>query len=586
MALFNRANLNAFCLLNNCYYKFKTGTLRLKSRISIITNIMQAETEKKTQKASNVKKRLNTFEAEIASRRHQACRSIVVQVLSSNSFNDLLNYCTQFGKVLSMHHYYIKQDNYILVEFKDKESVNEIVSHASFINKDVIAPVKSTVLWFHKGSTKYNPNNNQNPNNNRESMRLFTENNYTCPSEQDIAKLLYEAKSVSGQITDFYETLKLNDLETRLRFHTAHHLEQYFSRLFQNMRVLPFGSSVNGFGRKRCDLDLVLVPDHTAKRDSKSRLIFHTKSIKLDERHGTKEFMGILASTMENFIPGVRNVRRILEARVPIIKFNCEYTHIECDLSTTNLIAIYMSELLNFYGEIDYRVRPLVIVIRKWAKNQEITSDSPGPWITNFSLSLLVLFYLQQKNILPSLTTLISCATDNDARCTENGINCIFLRNVEKLPVEYRHKSNNDSLETLLYGFFEYYSKFDFHTKGICIRRGIPIQKPSHSALHITNPFETMLNVSKNVNIHEVNRILQKLHDALYTLETADTSRSNNWGLMTLMTKLNLYVRHTLKSKRTKENIEDSTEDFSPEISDKYGDSEVDVNQSKRKETV
>lgn len=76
-------------------------------------------------------------------------------------------------------------------------------------------------------------------------------------------------------------------------------------------------------------------------------------------------------------------------------------------------IAIYMSELLNFYGEIDCRVRPLVMVVRKWAKNQEITSYSPGPWITNFSLSLLVLFYLQQKNILPSLSTLISCASKN-----------------------------------------------------------------------------------------------------------------------------------------------------------------------------
>jgi len=70
-----------------------------------------------------------------------------------------------------------------------------------------------------------------------------------------------------------------------------------------------------------------------------------------------------------------------------------------------------MSELLNFYGEIDCRVRPLVMVIRKWAKSQQITSDSPGPWITNFPLSLLVLFYLQQKNILPSLTTLRSSAS-------------------------------------------------------------------------------------------------------------------------------------------------------------------------------
>jgi len=55
--------------------------------------------------------------------------------------------------------------------------------------------------------------------------------------------------------------MKLTDLEVRLRFHTAHHLEQYFSRLFDNIKVLPFGSSINGFGRKRCDLDLVLIPN-------------------------------------------------------------------------------------------------------------------------------------------------------------------------------------------------------------------------------------------------------------------------------------------------------------------------------------
>lgn len=65
-----------------------------------------------------------------------------------------------------------------------------------------------------------------------------------------------------------------------------------------------------------------------------------------------------------------------------------------------------MTELLNLYGEIDWRVRPLVIAIRMWAKSQEITSDTSGQWITNFPLTLLVLFYLQQKKILPSLKTL------------------------------------------------------------------------------------------------------------------------------------------------------------------------------------
>jgi len=66
---------------------------------------------------------------------------------------------------------------------------------------------------------------------------------------------------ISAQMVTLYDTLKLDDLEIRLRFHTACYLEKYFSGLFQNMKVLPFGSTVNGFGKKRSDIDLVIVPD-------------------------------------------------------------------------------------------------------------------------------------------------------------------------------------------------------------------------------------------------------------------------------------------------------------------------------------
>ncbi|XP_070161116.1 poly(A) RNA polymerase, mitochondrial [Polyergus mexicanus] len=579
MALLNRANLNSLLLLNHCYYKFATGTVRLKTRgrISLSSNLMQEKikqsSENKTE-SSNVKSTM--FETTIANRRDQARRSILVQVYSLNSQDDLQNYCAQFGDILSMHHYQKdKQNNYILVEFKDLVSINEIISSASFMDENLIASVKSSVFWFRKGQfvALHHKKNNQ------KKIILSTENGCTCPTEKEISNFLQNAKSISGQIIDLYEALKLNDLEIRLRFHTAHHLEQYFSRLFQNTKVLPFGSSLNGFGRKRCDLDLVLISDK--QNNFASRLVFHTKPMKLSERHEIKEFMGILASTMQHFIPGVRNVRRILEARIPIIKFHYEYTNIECDLSTTNMAAVYMSELLNLYGEIDWRVRPLVTAIRKWAKSQEITSDVPGQWITNFSLSLLVLFYLQQKDILPSLKALRSYATRDDIRCTENGIDCTFLRNLEKLPPEYKYKSNQDNLELLLHGFFDYISTFKFHLNGICIREGVPIRKPSHSPLHITNPLETTLNVCKNVNIYELNRIKVKAHNALLILETNHNSKNGNWGFMALLNMKNIEIMDMLKlNNRKEQSIADYSEDCFHEIPEV---NEVDINQSKKK---
>ncbi|XP_028046509.1 poly(A) RNA polymerase, mitochondrial isoform X2 [Monomorium pharaonis] len=561
MALFSRANSNALSLLNYCYCKKFAMSTRLKSRShTLVSSTGQYRNNKLSTES--------TLEAEIFKRRDEACRSLLIQVYSYKSHNDLHSYCSQFGDILSMHHYQINnQHNYILVEFKNKMSVDNVMLSASFVNEDII-PMKSSVLWFRKGQGVAIKKKNQ-------KIPLSVENGCSLPTENDIAKTLHNTKSISGQIVLLYETLKLTDLEVRLRFHIADHLEQYFSRIFQNLKVLPFGSSLNGFGRKRCDLDLVLVPAEIDKQNTTNRLVFHTKSMRHSDRSDTKEFLGILAKSMYHFIPGVHNVRKILEARVPIIKFRYDYTDTECDLSATNMTAVYMTELLNLYGEIDWRVRPLVIAIRVWAKSQKITSDAPGPWITNFPLTLLVLFYLQQKKILPSLKMLKSCATRNDIRCAKDGIDCTFLRDINKLPIDYKYYgSNQDSLETLLYGFFEYYSTFDFHTNGICIREGAQIRKPSRLPLHIVNPLETTLNVSKNVNIYELNRIVSKSHEAIYMLETADKSKSNNWGIMPL---LNINLK---KLNRLEEQIEYL--ENQDEISDKF---EVNIGETKT-ETV
>lgn len=151
-----------------------------------------------------------------------------------------------------------------------------------------------------------------------------------------------------------------------------------------------------------------------------------------DERAKVKKFMELFADAMNLFLPGVNNVRKILNARVPIIKFENTLTDLECDFSMTDMwvkiqylmsyfilkhlqttefifyrTAVYMSELLRLFGLIDWRVRPLVFTVREWAKVIGLTSPSiPGPWITNFSLTLLVLHYLQTKQILPTLNEL------------------------------------------------------------------------------------------------------------------------------------------------------------------------------------
>lgn len=62
-----------------------------------------------------------------------------------------------------------------------------------------------------------------------------------------------------------------------------------------------------------------------------------------------------------------------------------------------------MSKLLWSLSSIDNRVAPLVFVIRRWAREASITQSSPGPWFSNFQMTLLVLFYFQSIDVLPKL---------------------------------------------------------------------------------------------------------------------------------------------------------------------------------------
>ncbi|PNF22042.1 Poly(A) RNA polymerase, mitochondrial [Cryptotermes secundus] len=245
-------------------------------------------------------------------------------------------------------------------------------------------------------------------------------------------------------------------------------------------------------------------------------------------RTQVQRHMETLGDVVQLLLPGCSHVRRIFQARVPIIKYHQGLTGVEWDLSMTNMSAVYMSELLYILGELDWRVRPLVFAVRSWAREIGLTNPTPGRWITNFSLTLLVLFYLQQHSkfspVLPTLSRMISLAGPGDHRVTSDGVNCTFIRDVSQLcqhmTSSVRKLPNTNSLETLFIGFFEFYSSFDFSTCAISLISGVSVPKPDHSPLYIVNPLERGLNVSKNVSHDETERLRIEFRNTAWMLES------------------------------------------------------------------
>lgn len=193
-----------------------------------------------------------------------------------------------------------------------------------------------------------------------------------------------------------------------------------------------------------------------------------------------------------------------------------------------------MSDFLYIMGSLDKRVLPLIFTIRKWASEVGITNSSPGRWITNFSLTLLVLAFLQKPlhspPILPSLNKLVKLARPEDKYVTEEGVDCTFLRDLNLLK---HNTENTDDLASLFKQFCEFYSNFDFTNKAVCLNEAVAITKPEHCAMYIVNPLERGLNVSKNVSLEEVERFKSELRNAAWILESQENNTSN-WGILGL----------------------------------------------------
>ncbi len=208
---------------------------------------------------------------------------------------------------------------------------------------------------------------------------------------------------------EFYRLSSMSETSSRLRFMACEQVELSISGLFPRAEVLPFGSSVNGFGTANSDLDMIVDLDPESAASGESRLLYQAKRGKsTSRRERVQLYSDHVTNILLYFLPGCQNIRHVRHARVPIVKYEQQLLGVECDLSVGSASGYHMSELLYLYGELDPRVRPLVFVVRKWAREHGLTEEArPTSFFTNFTLTSLVLFFLQAKHkMLPPFADL------------------------------------------------------------------------------------------------------------------------------------------------------------------------------------
>lgn len=101
----------------------------------------------------------------------------------------------------------------------------------------------------------------------------------------------------------------LSEIGKRLRWMTCIQVERMFTSLFHKLRVWPFGSSVNGCGRRGSDLDMVISLDgHCSGESEKTPLVFQAKAALNDARFQNRKHLELFGDILQQFGTGCTQV--------------------------------------------------------------------------------------------------------------------------------------------------------------------------------------------------------------------------------------------------------------------------------------
>ncbi|KAM4908451.1 poly(A) RNA polymerase, mitochondrial isoform 1-T1 [Sylvia borin] len=480
---------------------------------------------------AEVSTRKKTF-AEIQTERlDQAERTVLIKCPSKLNEKKLLQYLSSHGNVKS-HFFFENRGINVLIEFSEKSSIASLQDAVGIpgASEHHVVPFKSRLFTF----TLKNPVSQR-----VEETPLHLSPQCHIPVKDLIEKLCL-ADSMSSQMYILLNEYQLTEENIKLRFLACSLVRDFACAYFPDSTVKPFGSSVNTFGKLGSDVDMFLDFGDTGKHATKMKkgpfeMEYQMKRLP-SERLATQRILSVIGDCLDNFGPGCVNVQKILHARCPLVKFSHQPTGFQCDLSVSNSIAIRSSELLYIYGCLDSRVRALVFTIRCWARVHGLTNSAPGTWITNFSLTMMVMFFLQRRSppIIPTLDQLKELADEKDKHII-GGYDCSFVSDLRKI----KPTKNTETVDVLLGEFFEYFGNFDFRRNSINLRKGKEVNKPESSPLYIWNPFEQDLNISKNVNQPQLEKFIALARESAWILQKEDKTQQminkEPWGLAALL---------------------------------------------------
>mmetsp|Transcript_35652 Transcript_35652/g.65347 ORF Transcript_35652/g.65347 Transcript_35652/m.65347 type:complete len:562 (+) Transcript_35652:42-1727(+) len=276
-----------------------------------------------------------------------------------------------------------------------------------------------------------------------------------------------------------------------------------------------FGSAANGFGSASSDVDLVF----TVNEGDDTPPVDILKSIE-GFLHSVGEQQGDEAVYF--------NLTRVYQVRQPVLKLT-NRIGIEVDLVVNNHLGVRNTQLLKAYHDWDRlpntghtlpgtqgRTEIVVRTLKEWARRCGLLGTVDG-MINSYAFTLMVIFFLQMRGILPNLQRL---GHSLPSQMVEGKHETKFLD-----PSEYRCPSDTvelpDAIWMLVLSFFRFYSEFDWQANAVCVRLATTqrfvtkkeLKFGEKPAWYIEDPFD-LNNLSTGTSPQGRERILTAMRSA------------------------------------------------------------------------
>lgn len=241
-------------------------------------------------------------------------------------------------------------------------------------------------------------------------------------------------------------------------------------------------------------------------------------------------------------VPGVKILHTVKNAKVPIVKFEATIDGqvIQADINTNNRLRVINSRLINTYCALKKIVRPLIKVVRYWAKQQGL-NDSSGQSgaksLSSYTLALLVLAYFQSSCVLPNLRNSFGLkfagVRESFFRLSTTGTDSTaWDTRFVKAHMPHSPLPLGTPLLSRLVDFFPWVSRLNMEQQVVHLARGGLASRQTRSPharswlddpFVVVDPFQLDRNTTRNIKPH-VADLLKADVDRAVTLLEADRS--------------------------------------------------------------